>query len=902
MKLGHHTLKKTVLTAAITTALGVAIVPQEASALTKVFSWTGKFTMLDGDGQPLANTSITGRGVNQYQTPITGTLTYDTVTGTGSMTITPFGFFASPASQPATATGITIQAIGDGTCTNNDPAQGCNPGNLWLGNMLFDWNGNYGIPLSIVWDASGLLPLLGTLGVGDVVSFTDPAATVSPAAGAVPPSSDGTYTNASFGYLNLGPLPVATTSWNVTPVSANCASPNPSVPGAFEPPPTGCMTVSPSGILPLVADTRKNLNKSYNANVYGIAGIPMWDGPFLGFNASFDLESMTLTDDGLGPAFTTPPDPVDPNPVIPSVPDTVVVNLGTVTDEAATTVIEYSLDGGATWTVDDGVSNPITVNITQTVNVVNVTWRGTDPNFASARLGSQTVTVTVNDTVNPVFTGFPADVVVNVNSTADTVTFETAGTVQATDNIELASIEWSLDGLNWNTDNPAADETSNAFGAGANIVYWRATDASGNTVTQQQTVTLNLPTGIVGQPCQPDPDLLNAAIGQRMLEGIFTMRDPNGGLVGTIDTAVSGYIDTAKVCADETCTVSGAALVSPTPFFGELWVTNTIRLFNNPGTYTFNTVQDGNPPLSMTVGPGQLGAHMLFDWSINKDIDVVLVWDYDCGASELISTDPDGDGIIGTKMVDGPFKGFSAAFDLATKAGERPITTGGYSVTVPVVKNSTPNSSPLPVSPGSVGTVLGGVQFGASDLFDTFGASDDSAVVTSCAGGCFDFEVAGLAPGATTQVVLPLSEPIPWYSVFRKYDANTDSWKDFVTDANDNIMTAGLDDNGRCPEPGAGDYTPFSSGVLEGMLRPGDQCIQVTITDGGPNDDNPAAGVVSDPAGVGVTSGPDSPEAATTGGGGCALGNASASGVRGDWWLLAGFLAFVGWFRRKAQR
>jgi len=748
MKMGNHTLKHKVLTAAIATALGVAIIPQESSALTREFNWTGWFTMLDSNGNPLDNTSI-ARG-NKAQTAISGTLCYDdtggdgcdnlcaagqTNTNHGCLSIQPFDFFANPPSQPATATGTFFDAIGDGSG---------GAGNLLLGNMLFDWNGTYGIPVSIVWDATGLLnAIAGGLVPGDIVTGVG-----------VAPNSDGTYS--SSGYLNLGPVPVATTSWNVTNTPACGLAGNSTTTAGG-----GCLQVSPSGMLPLVADTKLNANKSYSGpNVYGVSGIPMWDGPFAGFNANFDVVSMTLTNIvGAGPAFTEPADfTATPKPVIASTPTTFAVNLGTVTDELGTTTIEYSTDGKAlndgtkTWVTDDGANNPFNVPITQTVNTVTVDWRATDPGFSSDSFATQTVTVTVDDQVAPTFTGFPVDVNVNVNTTSDTVTFETAGTVAATDNIELSKIEWSLDGLNWTLDNPAANESSNAFGPGANTVFWRATDASGNSVTQQQTVTLNLPTGIVGQACTPDPDLLNAAIGKRQLQGSFTMRDPNGGLVGTVDAFVGGNpkdsnyldpnsnsffssIDTSKVCADESCTVSGATLASPTPFFGELWTTNTIRLFNTPGTYTFNTIQDGNPPLSMTVKPGQVGAHMLFDWSVNKDIDVVVVWDYGCGDAQLVTTDPDGDGIIGTKMVDGPFKGFNAAFDLKTVAGQQPITTGGFTVNIPVVNNPVPNTSPLALSPGSIGTQLGGVQVSAGDLFNTFGASTDGSVQTSCAGG-----------------------------------------------------------------------------------------------------------------------------------------------------------------------
>jgi len=71
---------------------------------------------------------------------------------------------------------------------------------------------------------------------------------------------------------------------------------------------------------------------------------------------------------------------------------------------------------------------------------------------------------------------------------------------------------------------------------------------------------------------------------------------------------------------------------------------------------------------------------MLFDWGGNNDIDVVNVlkpnaissnmWTGDCGSNsactvwQWMSYDFDGDGINGTGMVDGPFAGMNANFNL----------------------------------------------------------------------------------------------------------------------------------------------------------------------------------------------------------------------------------------------
>jgi hypothetical protein len=73
---------------------------------------------------------------------------------------------------------------------------------------------------------------------------------------------------------------------------------------------------------------------------------------------------------------------------------------------------------------------------------------------------------------------------------------------------------------------------------------------------------------------------------------------------------------------------------------------------------------------------------MLFDWNIATNIDVVVVWDRSVkfgpsmmhtGAAgcnnpetlwDLMSSDWDGDGQNGAAMIDGPFMGFKANFNL----------------------------------------------------------------------------------------------------------------------------------------------------------------------------------------------------------------------------------------------
>ncbi len=256
-------MKKTALCLAVTAALGTSAV---ASASTVNFNFNGLFTMLTSGGTPLGNTSYAYNSWSGNRTDITGTMSFNTTAGTGTGTVTPFGFFGTPNNlKPAVAQSISFQAIGNG--------QG-GPGTLVLGNMLFNWGGNNGIPVSIVLDASGLFAAGGansTYTVGQTINQSS--------AGDVLPASN--YMKG--GKYQIGVVPVATTTWNTTLVGPACTGTN----GA------SCMGRNPSGGLPLIADTA--IPTGYSPTQVGIGGNPMIAGPFVGYNANFDITSMTVT-------------------------------------------------------------------------------------------------------------------------------------------------------------------------------------------------------------------------------------------------------------------------------------------------------------------------------------------------------------------------------------------------------------------------------------------------------------------------------------------------------------------------------------------------------------------------------------------------------------------------------
>ena len=200
----------------------------------------------------------------------------------------------------------------------------------------------------------------------------------------------------------------------------------------------------------------------------------------------------------------------------------------------------------------------------------------------------------------------------------------------------------------------------------------------------------------------------------------FTMLDPSGAAVGGTNDVVATW-DGSFNTSVETA-VTNMTLSSTTPFFGVNWFAHDVKVYG-AGTYEIDACPGGADPdkpgfgmdgskcggptpITMEVGEGQAGVHMLFDWNGNVNIDVYNVWDMESvwqfspndgggkanqintegtecilkGADKdpdaavcdsllreeflFTATDPDGDGVPGSPMVDGPFTGFNASFNI----------------------------------------------------------------------------------------------------------------------------------------------------------------------------------------------------------------------------------------------
>jgi hypothetical protein len=220
-------------------------------ASTITFGFTGRLTVLDSVGGIIAGGGSGSPDPYGLQAPIHSTFTYDTQTGFGSgdLIISPLTYFGLDTQFHS----MSMERI-EGT-------------NYVLGNMLVDFGVTSGIPVSLVWDATGLLNAIDYgLQAGDVISGTNLKRIGSPDfdVNSAIPASDG-FVYGDY-VIDQGAAPLATTSLNT---SALCI---PSYEGSGE-----CLGVAVSGSGPFFDD--------------GIAGSPLIDGPFTNLQVSIDIGS-----------------------------------------------------------------------------------------------------------------------------------------------------------------------------------------------------------------------------------------------------------------------------------------------------------------------------------------------------------------------------------------------------------------------------------------------------------------------------------------------------------------------------------------------------------------------------------------------------------------------------------
>lgn len=195
---------------------------------------------------------------------------------------------------------------------------------------------------------------------------------------------------------------------------------------------------------------------------------------------------------------------------------------------------------------------------------------------------------------------------------------------------------------------------------------------------------------------------LGVSAAQAAYTPIVTTTGNNMTMVGTLNGLTGGTNDVAftwngtwynSLVRDGS---SNATLSSPTAFSGKKWTAHNVNVYA-AGNYTFYTGCPAGDPAcgigpayNMNVGYGQVGVHLLFDWSSSKNIDVVLLWNMNKSWAQTGTTSPfstggtnpngntlntvwngvsidtnmDTDNYSGTRMLEGPFAGQSINFNV----------------------------------------------------------------------------------------------------------------------------------------------------------------------------------------------------------------------------------------------
>jgi len=195
-----------------------------------------------------------------------------------------------------------------------------------------------------------------------------------------------------------------------------------------------------------------------------------------------------------------------------------------------------------------------------------------------------------------------------------------------------------------------------------------------------------------------------------------------------------------------------------------------------------------------------------------------------------INNDSDNDGIPdseeGYTDIDGD--GIADYLDNDSNITRLPIVAGGGSLQT---------SSGLAMSLGrlvlaSVGSLSSGASLNMKEFANTVpaGSADTSDNHYTAISPVYNFVISNLAnQGDSVSVVIPLEAEtsVSEGTMYRKYNTSH-GWYTFVEDEHNSIKSASTDEHGHCPDANDVIYTTG--------LTAGDNCVELTIEDGGPND------------------------------------------------------------------
>jgi hypothetical protein len=199
-------------------------------------------------------------------------------------------------------------------------------------------------------------------------------------------------------------------------------------------------------------------------------------------------------------------------------------------------------------------------------------------------------------------------------------------------------------------------------------------------------------------------------------------------------------------------------------------------------------------------------------------------------APVLSSTDTDGDGLGNASegLVDENGNGLLDYLDVTGLASPESIPLNLQAGSLPM----------MAVTDGGLRLIAGRFAIAAQSLsqsgiqvFESQVAEATTPVIDedyAAIGAIVDFEVRGLTDvNRVAHVVLPLPVVLLPGVDWRQLD-RTGAWTSFIAVGGDAIASAPRGADGQCPSPQSASYVPG--------LASGNACVQLTLTDGGPND------------------------------------------------------------------
>ncbi|TKB56628.1 DUF4347 domain-containing protein [Ferrimonas aestuarii] len=443
-------------------------------------------------------------------------------------------------------------------------------------------------------------------------------------------------------------------------------------------------------------------------------------------------------------------------------------------------------------------------------------------------------------------------------------------------------------------------EPTSRFAPGAHTVYWQAVDGDGNEAVEEQRVMVaplislskdqtvfegnevqievvlngmapqypvNVPYSISGSADDSDHDAIDGELviqqGERGYIKFNTLADSINEIDETVVLTLSDSINRGAKYAT-TVTISEANIAPDFDYRVEQSGEERHTLSQQDGDVIVSmTAYDANPSDSVTV---TWQHDQLVDLDSDEQVFRFDPSEMDAKTYELVATvtDNGSPAMSVTKSIL-----FTIKANLAELADDQdsdgdliPDSTEGYAdddgdgipnyqdsaniVGCNVVQETLADQNQFLVE-GEPGTCLrkgvisadsqqGGLQLQLEEITTV----DNEAEIV---GGIFDFVAYQLPKaGQIYNVVIPQRTPIPTGALYRKFING--EWSDFVVDANNQLLST-QGEEGYCPPPG--------DDVWQVGLQENAWCVQLSIQDGGPNDDDGLAnGTIVDPGGVAV--------------------------------------------------